>query len=168
MSEKKAWGDPRYVDRIKKLDESIQALLVSRDLSHISDSIEALAQQIENDLENVKDKITFEQIINHLKDIEMFEAFIELSNTEIDKLKKEHKDTKEGEENPYVTFKSRLMAANYNLSRQAVAMHNKMTSMVAEINTEGGYMSKGMFESYSTQNVRQIIDFVSYSICETI
>lgn len=151
-SEKHAWNDPRYIDRINKLTESIQALLKSRDISKISESVEQLATQIKSDLENTENKITFEQIIHHLRDIEMFESFITLSKTEIDKLEKAHEDKiKEGEENPYTTFKNRLAAANYELEKQAKSMHDQMTAMVYSLNREEGYMSDALFSSFTKQ-----------------
>lgn len=151
MKSKNAWGDPKYVNRIKKLDESIQALLKSRDITHISESIDALANQIENDLKDQEHPITFEQIILHLGDINMFETFIELSSEEINKLEKAHEDAPGDEENPYTTFLNRLGAANLKLSRQAQSMHNKMTVMIGDLNKEGGYMSEGMFKSFTKQ-----------------
>jgi len=160
MKSKNAYGDPKYVNRIKGLDESIQALLKSRDITHISEAIDALAKQIENDLDpNAEDPITFEQIILHLGDINMFNTFIELSGNEIDKLEdkanKEAEEAKErGEEpkeNPYVTFKNRLSAANFALTNQARRMHDKMTLMVEEINEKGGYMNEGLFKSFTKQ-----------------
>lgn len=149
MQEKKAWDDPIYIDRIKTLDESIQGLLKSRDITNISTSIEKLAQQIENDLTNEKDQITFEQIINHLRDIEMFSSFIALSSNEIDRLEKVN-STKEGE-NPYTVFKNRLSVANYELKRQAEKMHNKMTVMIQDINSDKGFMSDATFNTFKQQ-----------------
>ena len=150
--EKKLYNDPRYIDRIKKLDESIQALLISKDVTKIASSIAALANQIKMDLDTNSTPITFEQIITHLNDISMFESFIELSKGEIDKLELKHADEIEkGETNAYTEFKDRVGSAKIDLALQSKALRDKMVSMIYEENTKGKYMSEKLFETFKTQ-----------------
>jgi len=148
--EKKAWNDPKYIDRIKKLDESIQALLINRKLTKIADSINSLAVQIENDLQS--DDITFEQIITHLRDIKTFESFTKLTGVTLKNLEEKYKDEIEaGEDNEYTTFSNNLMRARYKLNKNEGLLQNKLTSMVYDVNREGGYMSEKLFASLETQ-----------------
>ena len=148
--EKKAWNDPKYIDRIKKLDESIQALLIDRKLNKIADSINSLAVQIENDLQS--DDITFEQIITHLRDIKTFESFTKLTGVTLKNLEEKYKDEIEaGEDNEYTTFSNNLMRARYKLNKNEGLLQNKLTSMVYDVNREGGYMSEKLFASLETQ-----------------
>lgn len=148
--EKKAWNDPKYIDRIKKLDESIQALLIDRKLTKIADSINSLAVQIENDLQS--DDITFEQIITHLRDIKTFESFTKLTGVTLKNLEEKYKDEIEaGEDNEYTTFSNNLMRARYKLNKNEGLLQNKLTSMVYDVNRKGGYMSEKLFASLETQ-----------------
>lgn len=150
--EKKAYDDPKYNERIKKLDDSIQALLQSRDVTKIADSIQALADQIKKDLDNQTLPITFTDIINHLNEIEMYDSFIRATAGELDKMEQTYSEQiKNNEENPYTTFKLRLGAAKVELDRSAESMHQKMTSMIYEENAKGNFMSESLFGSFERQ-----------------
>ena len=155
--EKKAWNDPRYIDRIKKLDESIQALLINKDVTKIADSITALTVQIENDLQN--EDVTFEQIITHLRDVKTFESFIDLNSNVIKELEKKYqKEIEEEKDNEFTTFSIKMKNAGFKLRLSTGALQDKLTSMVSNVNakgaddnTKGGYMSEKLFESHKTQ-----------------
>lgn len=150
---KKAYDDPKYKDRIKKLDDAIKALQRDQDVNYIVNSILSLSDQIESFIGNdisVDKTDQFEDTVNFLDEIRMYDSFIKSTKKLIDELK-------ETDEESYKRFKTSLGRASVSLQERQVELQNYMVQLLEAKNNKEGYMSTAMFREFENQGDMGVI-----------